>query len=594
MDRSDIESFAVDKIRECLRRCDLLDANNINIGDKEPSWDGFVYLYKNKNHSKCNIEKRLPVQVKGTEQEDLSKKQINFNVEKSDLQNYYNDGGAIFFVVYIKDYDNYKIYYETLTKIKLHGYLRICEKNNYASISITLTELPRQNLDEVTDVFTNFSKDYNQNLPKKDYTLEEILNNGIKEYKQFKVSYHGIAYKNNPMSYFMTHPTTIYVESEGDGPDIAVAVGQLASIGQKQNLPVYIGDTKYYEKFQTEETVSEGKMYFGKSFIITFDKNNRQINFHWQIKGNLTQRITDTTFLLSFFHSSEFSIDGQKMTFPIPEGKVTKKDIEYYEQNLRFLKAVKDILDFFGVRKELDYDSVTAKDEETLLFLIDQVFNKKKYKNEQKEAIVLQAVKVANISFLIEIVKVSEDECEIRNFFKETFNIIYTSKDDSSISFTASPLLMLQEDQFFEFSNIDYDVLYSSLLETELKPEFLEYFILYTLSMLKAYDRQIEKDSEILNCLLKIYDYLLTTDSSNELYLLNRFQVIKRQRELTENEKRVLFKIIETTNMKPNKTAAFLLYGDLLQAKYYYEQLTQDEQTMFDSYPINIFWKQNV
>ena len=112
--------------------------------------------------------------------------------------------------------------------------------------------------------------------------------------------------------------------------------------------------------------------------------------------------------------------------------------------------------------------------------------------------------------------------------------------------------------------------------------------------MLKAYDRQIEKDSEILNCLLKIYDYLLTTDSSNELYLLNRFQVIKRQRELTENEKRVLFKIIETTNMKPNKTAAFLLYGDLLQAKYYYEQLTQDEQTMFDSYPINIFWKQNV
>ena len=67
----------------------------------------------------------------------------------------------------------------------------------------------------------------------------------------------------------------------------------------------------------------------------------------------MTQRITDTTFLLSFFHSSEFSIGGQKMTFPIQEGKITKKDIDYYEQNLRFLKAVKDILDFFGVRKEI-------------------------------------------------------------------------------------------------------------------------------------------------------------------------------------------------------------------------------------------------
>ena len=82
---------------------------------------------------------------------------------------------------------------------------------------------------------------------------------------------------------------------------------------------MYIRDIKYYEKFQTEETVSEGKMFFGNSFVITFDKIKRKINFHWQIKGNLTQRITDTTFLLSFFHSSEFSIGGQKMTFPIQE-----------------------------------------------------------------------------------------------------------------------------------------------------------------------------------------------------------------------------------------------------------------------------------
>lgn len=111
--------------------------------------------------------------------------------------------------------------------------------------------------------------------------------------------------------------------------------------------------------------------------------------------------------------------------------------------------------------------------------------------------------------------------------------------------------------------------------------------------MLKAYDRQIEKDSEILNCLLKVYDYLLNKDSKNELYILNRLQIIKRKRELSEKEKRDLFKIIETTEMKPNKTAAFLLYGDLPQAKYYYEQLSQEEKTMFDSYPINLFWKNN-
>ena len=64
MDRSNIESFAVDKIRDCLRRCDLLDANNINIGDKEPSWDGFVYLYKNKNHSGNDFHQRAKASLK--------------------------------------------------------------------------------------------------------------------------------------------------------------------------------------------------------------------------------------------------------------------------------------------------------------------------------------------------------------------------------------------------------------------------------------------------------------------------------------------------------------------------------------------------
>ena len=36
----------------------------VNEKDKEPCWDGNIYIYANKQHSKDNI-KRVPVQIKG-------------------------------------------------------------------------------------------------------------------------------------------------------------------------------------------------------------------------------------------------------------------------------------------------------------------------------------------------------------------------------------------------------------------------------------------------------------------------------------------------------------------------------------------------
>ena len=593
MDSADIESFAVDKLRECFRRCENLGSNYMHIGDKEPSWDGFVYLYNSSIHSKANIINRLPVQIKGTEQNDLSKTTISFNVEKSDLTNYFNDGGALFFVVYIKDFDNYKIYYETLTKIKLHMYLKECEKHGFESISIHLIEMQKDNIPEVKDIFTNFSKDYNQVLPKGDFDSASILKNGIKGYKSFRVSYFGSAYKNNPTSYFMTHSTTIYAESEGEGPDVAIAIGLLASCIQKQNLAISINNIKYYDSYKTEMYVSEGKLYFGESFVFTFNKENNSLNFRWKIRGNLSQRIIDTEFLLAFLEHKEFSVDNRIMKFPISNCSINKDDIEYYEGNLRFLKAIKELFDFFGVKKELDYDSVTEKEEETLLFLIDNVLNHKQYKSEQKEPIVFQSVKIANIIFLIEIVRVSETECEIKNFFKESFELLYILRDDKTISFSASQVFFLQKEQFQTLSNIDYSKIFESLKTTPLTEYFISYLIRYTQTMLCAYDRQKEKDTELLDCVVNIYNFLLTKESDNECYILNRFQALRRKSDLLDEDKNLLLQIADKTTCNQNKIDAYLLYGDNRQAKLYYDKLSIEERKSYDLDSVNYFWKVN-
>ena len=95
-----IETFSVNAVQDSLSLTDFLDPF-IADNDKEPSWDGHVYIYESKNHKKDNLKGRIPVQVKGKECDDLANDTISFSMSTSDLRNYLYDGGAILFVIYI-------------------------------------------------------------------------------------------------------------------------------------------------------------------------------------------------------------------------------------------------------------------------------------------------------------------------------------------------------------------------------------------------------------------------------------------------------------------------------------------------------------
>ena len=95
----------------------------INEKDKEPVWDGNIYIYSNKNKTKENI-KKVPVQVKGTINNNQENETIKFPLDVADLEAFLDDGGVMFFVVYIDDNgDKTQIYYSALLPIKLRKIL---------------------------------------------------------------------------------------------------------------------------------------------------------------------------------------------------------------------------------------------------------------------------------------------------------------------------------------------------------------------------------------------------------------------------------------------------------------------------------------
>lgn len=75
MDKKAIETLSVNAVRDSIVTSDFLD-QFIADNDKEPTWDGFVYIYGDKSKKKNKLKGRLPVQIKGTENDDFSKEEI--------------------------------------------------------------------------------------------------------------------------------------------------------------------------------------------------------------------------------------------------------------------------------------------------------------------------------------------------------------------------------------------------------------------------------------------------------------------------------------------------------------------------------------
>ena len=111
----------------------------ISNNDKEPCWDGNLYVYSNPDKTNASLYGRIPVQVKGKIiKSNQIKEEIKYPVSTVNLKNYKRDGGILYFVVGIFEHCE-KIYYAELTPLKLKQYIK--QSNGRASCSIKLSLL---------------------------------------------------------------------------------------------------------------------------------------------------------------------------------------------------------------------------------------------------------------------------------------------------------------------------------------------------------------------------------------------------------------------------------------------------------------------
>ena len=134
-----IEGVSVAAIQSHISCCWELRAF-VKDGDKEPSWDGNIYVYKSDECKNEDLIRRVPVQVKGKKKTiKKSTTSFNFSVKISDLTNYLNDGGVVCFVVAICDDRSEQIFYKSLLPYDLKN---ILDNTNNKTTTIKFSKLP--------------------------------------------------------------------------------------------------------------------------------------------------------------------------------------------------------------------------------------------------------------------------------------------------------------------------------------------------------------------------------------------------------------------------------------------------------------------
>ena len=96
----DIETAAISALKNRIADIDLL-SQFINERDKEPVCDGAIYAYCNSSFTNENLIGKAPVQVKGKQSKNIKQKSIRYSVSVTNLIHYRNDGGVLYFVVYL-------------------------------------------------------------------------------------------------------------------------------------------------------------------------------------------------------------------------------------------------------------------------------------------------------------------------------------------------------------------------------------------------------------------------------------------------------------------------------------------------------------
>lgn len=586
-----IEETAITALKAALLRCPILESF-IGSNDKTPSWDGTVFVYKNGSQKKTDLIGRAPIQVKGTEKAIVSDT-ASYSCQVADLNNYYRDGGCIFFLVSVDTLSGTtNIYYSSLHVFDLKKILN--NAGQQKTITIKLDKFPQPDTNEMGSLFMNFvenSRKQTSFIGKEIVTLEQLEKSGI-DIESLSFNTAGVGLNlDNIGSFISTHDFYLYAKPKGLDIDIPIDKVSNAVVSKPVFGKVLVKDTEYYPSYSVLYEKGASTIRVGKGISISLDQSNNKVSMNFKPIGTLSDFIQDASCFVNMLESQEITLNGIRLPF----NGMGAVDLSKYKDSLHYYKDVKRMLDLLGVTEELQCENLSDKDEINIRNFVNAVlYNRRIGFPDAKDMVIHGPIKIANLSIWIWGTKQDDGYYRIDNFFGHHEIALFEKTDvTQSNPIRASHYILLNKDAFVHTSNMDYETVKTDIRSMKYHPLVIEWTTHTMLNVLRAYDEQEIKDNRLLDLAETICDWLALDKKTVEypVLRLNQLQIQKRKRSLSTQEIIELGRFTATDNPANIRCGAYLLLEDSAEAQKCYNELPAEAQKEFITFPICNFGK---
>ena len=597
LDNNAIETLSINAVKNSIVTCEYL-SQYINDNDKEPSWDGAVYIYGDKNKTKDKLKGRMPVQIKGTECSDFYKEQISFQMSTVDLRNYLYDGGCILFVVYIGNGGlTSKIYYVELTPIKLRQLL--FESKEQGSKAVYLTPFPCDNNRKAT-IFLNCLQNCQKQASFKEgklLSLKELEEQGLLE--NIVIPFSGVGIED-PQVALVSNEVYMYAKVKGSSiPQPLEMVPKDIHTHQIVDALISIDGRRFYTNYSIIKSSGKTVLRYGESFTIKFTEPERPCEIKYKNSNKIRILANDLDFMLTYLDKGVYQFNGVDVPFDYTGVDFSDFDIEKERKHLEYAKKIISVLDMLNCPADIDINDMEAEDWRNLDRLIEAFIDKKPVSGLKENLPPVCCMKVGRLRFALYLKKcegVDTGKYQIFDFFKTELSVAFD--DENGNKLPISQFCILHTNDFISLSNINYDVLLPSYQKVEYHTETYIRANWFLLDLLSACDKSIGKQRDkILKVCEDFSEWLVDAPEPEldyQVKTLNRLQVIKRRRDFTIDEVSCLYKLVENPDTREDcRIGAYLLLEQQQAAAIHFASLSEKEQNNFRSYPIYFFWKKD-
>ena len=593
----ELEKLATSAVVTEISKTDRL-SSFINSGDKEPCWDGHIYIHEDKKKTKKNI-KKVATQVKGHAVRPRQvKRTISFSIGRDDLHAYMMNGGTMFFVVYLDEDtgDPLQVYYSELLPIKIKELFKV-KKGKY---SVKFRKFPSDKLKK-TEIFLNFYENSRKqasfagmDLP----TIDDLAKKGVLE--SLSISYTGLGEYDDHSAFpkmLDGNSLTVYANIKGGTAPIPVEYYECVShfaMSNDTNLPVTVDGKPYYTSFQTITTAEYIEHHIGSSVKVRTPNTGKKdepvpLTLKVCLKGTLGEQIRAIEFITAMIEHGSFNIGRARIPAKFSQEELKRIKAYDFPEILKGYKRAKAVLDSMNVKKDLEISKCTDDDLTKLNLLIGTIGDKLPVSGEPDNSATIQKITIANLTLAVVYLPRKGGGYHIFDYFGNQFEVVWAPEGSEPAG--VSQFFSMGADDYLTLDNLNLDAVVEDFKRITPSIQHLEFGNAAMLTMLKAYDKQ--SSTELLEAAWKLCDWQQEHPDMipANITILNRLQIALRERALTFQEKAELYPIATNATDPFHRIGAFLLLDEQKEAKAILESLSEDELQKFKDFPIYKFYR---